>query len=65
MLKQRQKLPLPDEEFSPEETARRRDSVVRRMANTPPQPKISPRSEKKSKAGVDRVAHKDHARRER
>jgi hypothetical protein len=27
-----------DGEFSLEETARRRDAVIRRMANTPPQP---------------------------
>jgi hypothetical protein len=28
-----------DETFSDEEAARRRDEVIRRMANTPPQPK--------------------------
>jgi hypothetical protein len=26
--------------FSDEETARRRDEVIRRMANTPPQPRV-------------------------
>jgi hypothetical protein len=30
------------DEYSPEEAARRRDSVVRRMANTPPQPNWKP-----------------------
>jgi hypothetical protein len=29
-------------EFSEEETARRRDEVIRRMVNTPPQPRVSP-----------------------
>jgi hypothetical protein len=28
------------DELSPEETARRRDEVIRRMANTPPKPRI-------------------------
>ncbi len=28
-----------DQQFSDEETARRRDEVIRRMANTPPQAK--------------------------
>jgi hypothetical protein len=31
-----------DQEFSEEETARRRDVVIRTMANTPPQPRVSP-----------------------
>lgn len=30
--------------YSPEETARRRDEVIRRMANTPPQPRVTPKS---------------------
>lgn len=34
--------------FDPEETARRRDEVVRRMANTPPQPRISPKAPAKA-----------------
>jgi hypothetical protein len=29
--------------YTPEETARRRDVVIRRMANTPPQPRVSPK----------------------
>lgn len=28
-----------DDQFSPEEAARRRDAVIRRMTMTPPQPK--------------------------
>jgi hypothetical protein len=30
-----------DNTYSEEETARRRDEVIRRMANTPPQPRVS------------------------
>jgi hypothetical protein len=30
-----------DQTFSEEETARRRDEVVRQMANTPPQPRVT------------------------
>ncbi len=45
-----------DDEYPPEEAARRRDEVVRRMANTPPQPKVSPKSKKATKAGEDRGA---------
>jgi hypothetical protein len=54
------------DDFSPEETAKRRDGVIRRMANTPPQPKAtSPRRQgKKKKAGADRAAGKAHAGRE-
>lgn len=52
-----------NEEFSLEETVKRRDEVVRRMANTPPQPKItsSRRQGKKKKAGVGRAVRKDRA----
>lgn len=32
------------DEFSSEEAARRRDEVIRRMANTPPQPKVTPKA---------------------
>jgi hypothetical protein len=31
-----------DKKYSQKETERRRDEVVRRMANTPPQPKAIP-----------------------
>jgi hypothetical protein len=55
-----------DENYSEAETARRRDAVVRRMANTPPQPKTQSRPpEKKTKAATGRVARKDHGGRER
>jgi hypothetical protein len=47
------------EAFSPAETARRRDEVIRRMANTPPQPKANPRPKRKRKADAGRVARKD------
>ena len=52
------------DEFSPEESARRRDEVIRRMANTPPQPKANLLPKKKTKAVVDRAARKAPARRE-
>ena len=57
----------PPAEFSDEETARRRDEVVRRMANTPPQPRVKPPSHqgKKKKPTVQgqkpRGAGKDRA----
>ena len=50
----------PRQEFSAAETARRRDEVVRRMANTPPQPKVI-RQKKKIVAGPDRVPPKGRA----
>ena len=42
---------LASDEYSEKETAHRRDEVVRRMANTPPQPRMPknlPRREKKT-----------------
>ena len=57
-----------DEKFSEKETARRRDEVIRRMANTPPQPRTKTparRPGKKKKAGEDRAAGKGRAGRER
>lgn len=54
----------PNELFDAEETARRRDAVIRRMANTPPQPKLNPRPKKKRKVGAGRAAGKGRARRE-
>ena len=43
----------PEEEYSGEETARRRDEVIRRMANTPPQPRITQEAgAKKAKASA-------------
>jgi hypothetical protein len=53
-----------DDVFSEKEAARRRDEVIRRMANTPPQPKLSPRPKRKRKAVADRAAGKARARRE-
>jgi hypothetical protein len=55
-----------DEHFTDAETAKRRDEVVRRMANTPPQPKVSGphHLKKKKKAGAGRAAGKSRARRE-
>lgn len=48
----------PAEEYGPEETARRRDEVIRRMANTSPQPRVarkpSRRSKKAKATAVDR-----------
>ena len=35
-----------DEEYSAEEAARRRDEVIRRMANTPPQPRVTRQSDR-------------------
>jgi hypothetical protein len=50
--------------FTEEETALRRDEVVRRMANTPPQPRTKVqvrRPRKGKKAGEDRAAGKGYA----
>jgi hypothetical protein len=55
--------PSKDEAYSHAEAARRRDEVVRRMANTPPQPKLKslPRQEKKKKvAGGKGRAVREH-----
>jgi hypothetical protein len=51
--------------YADKEIARRRDEVIRRMANTPPQPKITPRpSKRKKKAASGRAADKGRARRD-
>jgi hypothetical protein len=54
------------EQYTPEEAARRRDEVVRRMANTPPRPKAtaSPGPRSRKKAAGDRAARKARAGRE-
>lgn len=39
----------PDDEFDPKETARRRDEVIRRMANTPPRHETKSHPRKKGK----------------
>lgn len=58
---------MADDSYSDKETARRRDEVVRVMANTPPQPrtKTPARPRKAKKAGEDRAADKVRAGRER
>ena len=48
-----------DGDYTPEEAAQRRDEVIRRMANTPPQPKIKTpnrRPGKRKPTGADRAA---------
>jgi len=52
-----------DENFTDAEIAKRRDEVIRRMANTPPQPKATTphRPKKKKKAGAGRGTGKAHA----
>ncbi len=58
-------MPKPNSDhYSAKEAASRRDEVIRRMANTPPQPKVSPRPEKKTKTVSDRAVGKTRARRE-
>jgi hypothetical protein len=53
-------------EYSAAEIAKRRDEVIRRMANTPPQPKATTphRPKKKKKAVAGRAVRKARARRE-
>lgn len=50
-----------DDTLSPDEIARRRDEVIRRMANTPPQPRSTPKeSAKKAKPfAVDQKSPKN------
>lgn len=52
------KKPAMNSDFDREEVARRRDAVVRRMVNTPPQPKATPRPKKKKIAAPGRAARK-------
>jgi hypothetical protein len=47
-----------DDTYSAEETASRRDEVIRRMANTPPQPKVSHPQKKAKKAVAGPKARK-------
>lgn len=54
-----------DDQYTDAETARRRDEVIRRMANTPPQPKSRDHRRKKKRAGAGRVAGKGRAYHER
>lgn len=58
-------MPEKDESFGPEEAARRRDEVIRRMANTPPQPRVSrPPKEPKEKAAPGRSSEEPGARKD-
>jgi len=48
----------PDDQYSPEETARRRDAVLKIMVNTPPQPRVTRRPVQPGKqkpTGADRA----------
>jgi hypothetical protein len=47
-----------DDQYSAQETARRRDEVIRHMADTPPQPKASPRQKNKKTTAVGRAVRK-------
>lgn len=50
-----------NDQYSPEEAAWRRDEVIRRMANTPPQPRVKShtrRSKKKKPAASGGVVRK-------
>ena len=50
------------DDFSNDEIAKRRDAVIRRMANTPPKPMTRPsRPQKKKKAVAGRAAGKARA----
>jgi hypothetical protein len=57
---------IDNDKYSEKETERRRDEVIRRMANTPPQPKATTphRPEKKKKAVPGRAVRKVRAGRE-
>lgn len=50
-----------DELYSPEKTAQRRDEVIRRMANTPPQPKIVIEKRKRKLARIVRLVRATRA----
>lgn len=56
-----------DEQFTEKEAAQRRDEVIRRMANTPPQPKLTtPSRPKKGKTTAgSRAVRKTRAGRDR
>jgi hypothetical protein len=56
---------MKDKEYYTEnEAAKRRDEVVRRMANTPPQPKATRLQKMKKKAAAGRAVRKARATRE-
>lgn len=54
-------MPREHDFLSEDEAARRRDEVIRRMANTPPQPKLSPRPKKKKTTVRGRPAGREAA----
>lgn len=49
-------MPKENDTYSPEEAARRRDEVIHRMVNTPPQPHGKTRHSEKKKAPVAKRA---------
>jgi hypothetical protein len=53
-----------DDEYSPEETARRRDAVLKILVNTPPQPQVtrSDHPEMRRTTASDRVVRKTSSR---
>ena len=54
-----------DKHFTEDEIVKRRDEVIRRMANTPPQPKSKSRRPKRGKKAVaGRAAGRVRARRD-
>jgi hypothetical protein len=57
-----------DEEYSPEETARRRDAVLKILVNTPPQPRTTrqdqPKEQRKTTAS-GRAARKPSHRQQK
>ena len=53
---------MPKDYYSEDEAALRRDEVIRRMANTPPQPKATnPHPKRKKKAVAGRAVRKVRA----
>jgi hypothetical protein len=52
-----------DDRYSEEETARRADSVIKRMLNTPPQPRsVAPVKKAKERPAAKGRVHKGKAR---
>lgn len=50
-----------DKDYTPNKVERRRDEVIRRMANTAPQPRVKPKSNRRGKkmtSGPGRVGRK-------
>jgi len=55
-----------NEQYTPEEAARRRDEVIRHMANTPPQPRATPQTpaKKAEESGGSRGLSRSRRRRD-